>query len=235
MLMLRAPRASSRQQGGLSLVEMMVGVAVGLIVVAGASLLMSTQLGENRRLLVETQLQQDMRASMDIITRELRRIGTQSESLALQGLWVAGGGTAQKNPYAESPSATVSAVPVDNLVFGYYQPGVGPADFGFKLENNTVKSRIGANWQELTDPNVLKVTTFAITPQNSTLLRLPCPKLCPDTTTDCWPQVQVREFQVSMIAEASNVPGVNRSITSNVRLRNDYVRFNTGTPEICPV
>lgn len=215
---------------------MMVGVAVGLIVVAGASLLMSTQLVENRRLLIETQLQQDMRASMDIVTRELRRIGAQTDAVALQGMWVSGTGSGQENLYASSPTATANGVAVDNMTFGYQQPGVaGWAPFGFKLDGNTVKSSLSSgNWQELTDPNVLKVTKFDVTPRNSTLLRLPCANLCPGGTTACWPQVQVREFQVTMEAEARSAAEVKRTITSNVRLRNDYVRFNTGTADLCP-
>ena len=68
-------RQRSGSQRGLSIVELMVGIAIGLIIVAAASLLMSGQLNENRRLLAETQLQQDLRAASDIITRELRRIG----------------------------------------------------------------------------------------------------------------------------------------------------------------
>ena len=51
----------------------MVGVAVGLFVVAAASMLVATQLSDNRRLTLETQVQQDLRAAADIITRELRR------------------------------------------------------------------------------------------------------------------------------------------------------------------
>jgi len=223
-------------QRGVSLVELMVGIAIGLILVAAASMLMSMQLGENRRLLVETQLQQDMRAAMDVIARELRRVGAQSENLALQGLWVEGGGPALKNTYAESPSATVSGTAVDNLVYGYWQPGVGTAAFGFKLEDERIKMRIGGVWQELTDRNVMEVTAFTITPQNSNSIRLPCPKPCVGTTnpTDCWPEVQVREFAVTLTGRAGNLPGIDRSLTSNVRLRNDYLRFNTGTADLCP-
>ena len=54
---------------------MMVGIAIGLFIVAGAVALVATQLGENRRMLLETQVQQDLRAAADIITRELRRGG----------------------------------------------------------------------------------------------------------------------------------------------------------------
>ena len=67
-------RSRATQQGA-SLVELLVGVAVGLFIVAGATLIVSTQLSENKRLLAETQLQQDLRAAADIMTRELRRSG----------------------------------------------------------------------------------------------------------------------------------------------------------------
>ena len=53
----------------------MVGIALGLFVVAASTALVANQLGDNRRLLLETQVQQDLRASMDIITRQMRRAG----------------------------------------------------------------------------------------------------------------------------------------------------------------
>ena len=39
----------SRRQSGLSIVELMVGLALGLFVVAGATVVATTQLGDNRR------------------------------------------------------------------------------------------------------------------------------------------------------------------------------------------
>ena len=66
----------------------MVGVAIGLFVVAAASMLVVTQLSDNRRLTLETQVQQDLRASADIITRELRRAGHWGK--ARDGVWYMG-------------------------------------------------------------------------------------------------------------------------------------------------
>ena len=43
--------AGRRAQLGMTIVELMVGVAIGLIIVAAASLLMTNQVVENRRLL----------------------------------------------------------------------------------------------------------------------------------------------------------------------------------------
>lgn len=233
--------ARHRAQRGLSLVEMMVGIAVGLIVVAGASLLVSSQLGENRRLLVETQLQQDMRASMDIIARELRRMGAQREALALDGLASAGG--AKENLRATVGSPTVTGVAPVQLIQFEYQPSYGDkVQFGFELTNGgVVRSKIGdginAQWHELTDANVLNVTALNITPTHSALLRLPCPKLCPGPggPTACWPQVMVRDLEVEMTAEARSDSNVVRTLTSHVRVRNDVVKFNISSTEICPV
>ena len=64
-----------RHSRGISLVELMVGIAVGMIVVAGASVMLVNQVNEHRRLMLETQVQQDLRASADLILRELRRAG----------------------------------------------------------------------------------------------------------------------------------------------------------------
>lgn len=224
--------ARRHAQRGLSLVEMMVGIAVGLIVVAGASLLVSSQLGENRRLLIETQLQQDMRAAMDIISRELRRMGAQREAVALLGLASAGG--SEENPMARL-SPTVAGAAVDTLEF-HYQPTQGNDDFGFRrTTDGVVQSKLSTSgWQELTDPNVLKVTTLNITPTHSALLQLPCPRLCPDGTTACWPQVMVRDLEVEMVAEARSDANVQRTLKSRVRVRNDVVHFNVSSTQICP-
>jgi type IV pilus assembly protein PilW len=224
-----------RGQRGLSLVEMMVGVAVGLIVVAGATMLVSTQLVENRRLLIETQLQQDLRAAADIISRELRRTGAQRDLLALKGIWYPGMTNTEHNTFAESLS------PSTGLVMYNYQPPAGLDNLlGFKLENNTIKQQLasGNGWQELTDPNVLRVTDFVIEPADSNALQLPCPKLCSDGTSDCWPKVQVRGLKVTITGQAANnvrLTGVQRTIVSQVRLRNDYVRFfNPSANQVCP-
>ena len=96
-------------QAGLSIVELMVGVAIGLVIVAAAALLMTGQLVENRRLLVETQLQQDLRGAADIITRELRRAGTGQDTEALDTIWYAGTPEVRYNSKAAALSVSSSS------------------------------------------------------------------------------------------------------------------------------
>lgn len=233
MRTLKTPHTPCRQRG-LSLVELMVGITVGLFVVAAAATMAATQLADNRRLLIETQVQQDLRASMDIITRTLRRAGALSPGLTLAGLATPAAG-GQKNAYADvavSGSAGASVIG-----FSYVLNPAESGPFGFKLEGGVVKTRMGAGgWQELTDANTLVVTNFAITEAAVTSVALPCPKLCSGGGTACWPTVEMRNYLVEIGGRARNDAAVQRTIRSEVRLRNDWVRFNDAAnpSQVCP-
>lgn len=191
------------------------------------------QLGENRRLMVETQLQQDLRAAADIITREIRRSG--NWDLAHQGIWSPVGPTAaQPNSYAAITPETGAAAEID---FKYRRAvgQVGP--YGFKLQDQSIRTLMGAaGWQELTDPNIMRVQSFSVTPVNATPIVLPCPNLCPGGSTDCWPQLGVRELDIEISASAASDPNVVRSLRTKVRLRNDWIRFtDAANPNrVCP-
>ena len=231
----RCCRASQR---GLSLVELMVGITVGLFVVAAAATLVANQLGDNRRLLLETQVQQDLRATMDIITRQLRRAGAATPTNVEAGIAaspVAGGAS---NPFG---SIAVVGSPGTETTFSFYFDASQQGPYGFKLENGIVKTlmpRTGSSpvWQELTDPNTVVVTAFSITPRTVTSTPLPCPKLCSDGTTDCWPKLIVRSYVVDIQARARSDPAVQRALRNDVRVRNDMVEFNgpTATSPVCP-
>ena len=223
-----------RAQRGMSLVELMVGITAGLFVVAAAATLMTNQLSDNRRLLVEMQIQQDLRASMDIITRQLRRAGAVTVFDAQTGLGTATGNGGSRSAFAAvTPAAGVSS----EVNFAFYR---GPSDavlYGFKLEADAIKTLVGAGWQELTDINVMRVTGFTVTPVVANSVVLPCPKLCADGTAACWPKLLVRDYTVDITAVARNDATVRRTMSSTVRLRNDLVQFNGvgALSPICPL
>jgi hypothetical protein len=211
----------------------MVGVAIGLVIVAAAALLMTGQLVENRRLLVETQMQQDLRGAADIITRELRRAGTQTDSDALDMLWYPGAAEVRYNSKAAVLSVSTGLVTFDYGV----DLKVGP--YGFRLSSSgVIETQLGSSgWQDLTDGNVMRVLSFTptLSVATATPILLPCPNLCADGTSNCWPTFQVRELNMGVSAEAKSDPTVKRSIGSSVRLRNDFVRFaDPSTNRICP-
>lgn len=216
-------RAGALRQRGLTLVELMVGIAVGMFVLAGATLMLSSQLGDNRRLLLETQLQQDLRASMDIMTRELRRAG--STPLAIDNLWQAGMAPPHPN--------TLSPITLDedgtSIEFKYRREGSREGPWGFRLQDGRIESRLGdSGWQDLTDRGVMEVTAFQVVAEDEAVESLPCAKACsadPDDTA-CWPTLTTRTYSISIEAKSVQDPNVLRSQSSRVRVRNDVLDFN---------
>ena len=231
-------RKGPRQQRGLTLVELMVGIAVGLFVVAGASFLAATQLADNRRLLLETQLQQDLRATADIITRELRRAGAEDPGSAPALVNIPG-------QTAWPTRRTLITLPAgtSEIGFAYQRPSAGAGPWGFKLENGIVRTRqADGGWQDLTDGNVATITEFRVErpPDMDPIDEevLPCPRSCPagPEYDSCWPRLSVRIYEITITAEAVSDPKVERTIRSRVRLRNDAVVFDPALPasQACP-
>lgn len=228
------PAGRAAAQRGLSLVELMVGITIGLFIVAGATVLASTQLGENRRLIVETQVQQDLRAAADIITRELRRAGYDKQAELL--VWMpAASATAPAEPANRSYRVGVTLNSGGEKVsFKYDRTGGGVPDFGYRLVNGTIRFRQDDQLQDVTDRNTLEVTDFEVTRETPHVEQLACPSLCPDGTQACWPTMSVSDLTISITGRSTLDPNFVRTVTSRVRLRNDGVDFNTGTARVCP-
>lgn len=216
-----------RIQGGLSLVELLVGSTVGLFVAAATGLLAVNQLADNRRLLLETQVQQDLRAAADIVVREIRRAGFHSAAEA----WVWQPGASP----APNPNQAIALPTPVEIGFRYNRTVDDTGPHGFRLDsaNATLKVRIGGSgWQDLTDRRTLRVTAFSIVDQSPPPTPLPCPRLCADGSRDCWPALRVRDLRVEIAGQATNDPAVQRSVVTHVRVRNDEIRSAEG--EVCP-
>lgn len=227
-----SPRLRSAAQRGMSLVELLVGVAVGLFIVAGATAVVGSQLSDTRRLVTETQIQQDMRGTLDIVVRELRRAGY--SVVGYEYVWGDGNGESIKNNMpVESPVSGTS----NSTVFYYDRATNQQGPWGFQLNSGVVQMQMGAGgWQDLTDSRVMTVTAFSITPRVIETSKIPCTKDCADGTTDCWPTVTVREFDISMTAQSKD-GSVVRTVGGTARLRNDRITYNVvGSPDkMCPL
>ncbi len=238
-------RQGRRHQAGLSLVELMVGVAIGLIIVAAAAMVASTQLTDNRRLMLETQLQQDLRATSDIIARELRRHGRLTEEKtgpppgSLDTLDSAVGSVPTIIKVEHNDWAPDLTSPGNRVNFNYTTDQQASPSFGFELVSppGVIRTTLPGTTQDLTDVNVMKVTAFSVNilPATATSITLPCPALCTDGTTDCWPPLRVRDVEIVIQAEARTDARVKREMRSRVRVRADQVQFfNAATNDICP-
>ena len=212
----------SRRQLGMSLVELLVGITIGLFIVAAASLMVTSQLSDNRRLLLEVQVQQDLRATADVIARELRRAG--GRKLAAEGVW-SETNLASANPFSD---ITITGTPGNTEVRFDYERGIGLQRLGFRFDSarGVIQSYVGTGWQDLTDGNTMRVTGFTVQPPAPAIPaipdpEIPCTKACPGGGTLCWPKLEVRAYVVEIIAEARTDDRIKRSLSSVVRRRND--------------
>jgi type IV pilus assembly protein PilW len=222
----------------MTIIEMMIGLAVGLFVVLAGAVMLATFTDADRRMLLETRLLQDLRAASDVITRDIRRAGYWAN--ASTGVWV-GPGAPPQNPYqnflaascdASAPVAPNSATSSTEGVCYYVAQDTdnvaSPIErFGFKLDGGVIYAVVAGagataptEANALTDAKTITVSDFVITPSSQTIdARVFCIKPC---TTNC-PRVVVREFEVLI---KGNVPGdttIARSLRSDVRVRNDYL------------
>lgn len=203
----------SRQQG-LGLVELMVGMTVGLIVVAGASVLMVNQLDDHRRLMLETQVQQDLRAAADLMLRDLRRAGFRMRSD--KGVW-AEGATPQVNPYD-----TVNIPETGEINYSHSKDSNDAAtgNYGFRLSGGNLQFMLNGSWQPLTDSSTLVITGFSV---NLNSQQIPLAEFCDAgcaATASC---LEVRDVLLSLTGHAARDDKIVRTVTVGTRVRNDAI------------
>lgn len=217
----------------MTLVELMVGLAVGMIVVAGAVVMATSQIGEHKRLIQETQVQQDLRAAADMMLRELRRAGSWRSAEA--SVWTPNNTAPLSNPYSAA-SAAVSVSPNgDEVTYSYSDPTTAEDDIasnsekhGFMLVDGILKYRMGGTYQPLTDAATLTVDAFEVQ-LNTQALALPdyCEQPCAGLA-QCPPSLLVQDVLIRIKASAAKDKDVSRTLTLRARVRNDQV---TG---VCP-
>ena len=211
---------------GLSMVELLIGVAIGLVIAAATATFLAGNLRDNRSLLIESRLMQDLRTAADIITRDLRRSGYWADAAA--GVWSTGASGVAPNPYLALSPATAAS---DSASFTYSRDATennavdGNEQFGFRLRNGTIEMQLGGgNWQALTDSGSVTVTGFSVAPsaERVTLGEI-CPASCPLGSATCPPRLEVRTLALQLTGRAATDPAVTRSVRSQVRLRSDPV------------
>ena len=213
-----------RPAHGFTLVELLVGLALGLLVVAAGTLLLAQQLREQRALLVEARLMQDLRTAADLVARDLRRAGHWGDAGA--GVWSAAAAP-RANPYAAlAPAAAASNAASYAYSRDATENNVLDANeqFGLRLRNGAIELQLGAgNWQALTDATLLTITALEITPvlEDAIDLGALCPRPCAAGDAACPPRQFVRSVTLRIAARALSDATVSRSLQARVRLRND--------------
>lgn len=233
--------AAVRRERGLSMVELLVGVAIGLFLIGGAISLFVSNLQGSRRLLVDARINQDLRTAADLIARDLRRAGYWAN--AISGTIAIGtGSTTVPNVYSTITANSATSTITYNFARDADNTLQNNEYFGFKLEGGVIKMLVDntPTWQAVTDPNVMTVTAFTITvPTNPDgTPRLPpvamgglCTSGCntspPPTvaTAGCPnpPLLYVRRYDLVIRATAAGDTSIKRELRESIRVRNDRI------------
>lgn len=218
----RAPR---RGQRGLSIMELLVGITVGLIVTGGAVMLLAKNMAGSRMLLTESRLNEDLRNAADLLTRDLRRAGYWGN--AMKGVTAIGLTSATTaNPYAAVTAPTSG----DEVDYRFSRDPAtdndtldGNEQFGFRLSNEAIQMQAGSGWTDVTDKTAVKIKKFQVTANEVTVpLGDACPTVCGVGTPNC-PTAKVRSYTVLLQGESAQDDKIKRSLRTTVRVRNDQV------------
>jgi len=236
-----APQARQR---GLTIIELLIGVALGLLVVTGAIKLAIDLFSNNRRLLLETRVNQDLRAAADLIARDIRRAGYWAS--ATSGIFsTTGTGTAAPNPYIGILLNTETQY-ASKIEYQYErdttQALVQPSEeAGFLVNSGVLKFKNGGAWQEFNKPSVVSITELTISsvaPARKVELSGYCACMTStDPSVRCdqadfaaggghvgdsvRPFMEIRQFDIVLKGEAAADASVRREIRETVRVRND--------------
>lgn len=235
---------------GLSIVELLVGLAVGLFIVGGATKLFVDNLTNNRRLLLETRVNQDLRAAADLIARDLRRGGYWRNAHT-------GISSDPTVPPVTNPHAAVTNVSATQAGYSYARDADNTLDseegFGVQRATETangvsrgvIQLRLGDAWRTVTDPATVDIPTngldITLTTRTADLWDA-CPCLGELTCTSgqfqdpnpatgatgvyfaTRPRLQIRQFTIVITGNSVSTPQFSRQISETVRVRNDAVQ-----------
>lgn len=162
---------SHRNQKGVSLVELMVGMSIGLIIVAAAGSIYITALRGGTDATRSAKLNMELRGAMSTMVTEIRRSGYISTTTSTD---------TTANPFMQATSNL--SFPTSSCVLFSYdadQSGaINTADFfGFKKNGDAISMRSGGtapttsngcdvgndSWEKITDDNNVVVDTLSFT------------------------------------------------------------------------
>jgi type IV pilus assembly protein PilW len=166
-----------KRSRGVTLIEMLVGLLVGLVVVAAAgSVYISTFRGQtgNTKLV---RLNQDLRAMMDIMARDIRRAGFVTNDP------ITNFSSLQTNPFFSGTEDLAIYNSGNCIVYSYNKDNDSPPvvdnneRFGFRKTGTELQMRTSGttnanctdgSWETITEPQV-EITGLTFAPSSSTL------------------------------------------------------------------
>jgi Tfp pilus assembly protein PilV len=226
-----------KRQAGVTLIEAMISLALSLIVTSAMVVLMANSMGTSTRIIHMTQLTDELRNAMSMMTRDVRRANYSANSIFCYGhsqCGFAGGNALQTSDiqidgecFTFTLDRSFDGDATNDAVGGFRRVvtgGTGVIEMWTGLAGTAPNCASGAgaaNWIELTDPNTVDITEFTINDEGS------IEKEIAESKTSTF-NTRQREIQVFLEGELvleqqkGNVVVVRR-LEDIIYVRNDFV------------
>jgi prepilin peptidase dependent protein B len=207
---------------GFGLIELMISITVGMIVTASIGHLFGQTIKLNSSALTMARLNQDLRATMSIMTTDIRRAGYWGQS----EMGIGGGAV---NPFTQgSNEITVSELGGEAMnscityTYDYNDDGVVDSDEkrGFRLNSGILEMATqdadcstNINWEPVSDPNVVTIAALTFTPNFQSI----------DIDGDNNADITIKEVGVYLTGQLAADSGVRRTLLETVRVRNESI------------
>lgn len=214
-----------KSQYGFTLIELLIAIAISLLVVAAVLTMFVSMSGSNIDHLKSIRLNHELRSTMSLMVRDLRRAGhnqdAAAESLAATSL----------NPFSNSAGGTTiqptvlsvtGASNADRTIrFSYDRNDDANIDtFGYRLNvnagigtieycsNDTTTNGVACtNWQDLTDPNLIDIEELDF-------------EL--DTIDVAAGTLTIRQLTITLTGTLISDTDFTRTISEVIKIRNDH-------------
>ena len=217
---------AGRSQTGATLIELLVGLALSMIVTSSMVVLMSNSLGSATRIIQMTQLTDDMRNAMSMVSRDIRRANYSANSAYCYSNSDCG--------VDGSANQTAAVIQANCVIFNLdrnqdgdattddaggfrrvLDNGVGVIEMWVGDSSAACNDASGGDWIPLTDPDLVNFTAFDFTLNDITGSVV-------DENGATLTQ-HTREIAMVIAAQLVIDPTVTRRIEDSIKVRNDFL------------
>lgn len=224
-----------KQCNGFTLVELLVGMVIGVTVMAAITQIMVSSNNTNLDTLRMVRFNQEMRSVMNLMASDIRRGGFNAYAVSQIGQ-----GTTAANPFGglsidDVTITTATPGPLTGSCIRYsYDDSSNAAtnadgllngneQYGFKLNGGAVQRHTtaatcaDAGWQTLTDTANLTVTALTFTLQDNLV--------CQGTAPNAFNGMHDQTVTITFTATSPLVTGLTRTLTETVHVRNNRYQY----------
>jgi len=215
--------ATTKKEAGLTLIELMIGMLLGLIVVGIATQMYISTLGLTKQTAATTRLAQELRTVIDLIASDIKRAGYYSSAAVAS------------NPYSSIVSGdlpiyvfdTNGDLDYDCVILGYENNSSGEHIYGYKLDGSNISMLsvssyaagsqadctgtsfiVSGGWEQLTDSRAVLINALSFTLEPNSLAS--------------WAAASSKYIDIEIVATSAVDQNVVKKLKESVRVRNEY-------------